>query len=417
MAAEEATETMATETMEAEEWIDVCGDGGLLKKILKKGWGLNVAKKCEVVVNYHGTVTETGAVFDSTLERGEPYTCTLGAGRVIKGWELGIPSMVDGEKSILRCRQDYAYGEEGMMDKIPPGATIDFEVEILDTFEKTEVKGVRARTLWIKEDNYITLSKDARVEFEFKVGAQLTEETYHVEDSLQIDDLDTFDEYPQFFHKAMMEQQPDSHFIFEVQSSVYPPLPNWVGGAEVEKYYITVCLKEDSYTQLKSPYEMNVSEKIERADQRKERGNGYFKRQLFQAAIQQYDFGIKAIDKIGDEKSGDSETPEQIEKAKEIRLTIQSNLSMAFLKLGKHFDAITAATSVLKEDPNHAKALTRRARGYIESGEFELGRADAQKVLANDPNNDYCKKLDKIAKKKIAAYKKKQKKLAQKMFN
>ena len=51
-----------------------------------------------------------------------------GAGSVIKGWDLGVATMRKGEKAILTCGSDYAYGQRGSPPKIPGGATLNFEV-------------------------------------------------------------------------------------------------------------------------------------------------------------------------------------------------------------------------------------------------------------------------------------------------
>ena len=56
---------------------------------------------------------------------------TLGQGQVIKGWDRGVATMRKGEKAMLTCRADYAYGDAGSPPKIPGGATLCFEVELL----------------------------------------------------------------------------------------------------------------------------------------------------------------------------------------------------------------------------------------------------------------------------------------------
>eukprot|EP00493_Phyllostaurus_siculus_P008692 UN08801 len=75
----------------------------------------------EVKVHYHGTLESNGNMFDSSIDRGEHYKFTLGQGRVIRGWEVGVGKMRWGEKSILRCRKDYAYGDEAAGTKNSSG--------------------------------------------------------------------------------------------------------------------------------------------------------------------------------------------------------------------------------------------------------------------------------------------------------
>jgi len=96
----------------SKEWIDICGDGGLLKKIVKEGSGEFPEKGSEVEVHYIGTLTDTGDKFDSSRDRNETFKFDLGGG-VIKGWNEGVVTMRPGERCILRCRSDYAYGDKG----------------------------------------------------------------------------------------------------------------------------------------------------------------------------------------------------------------------------------------------------------------------------------------------------------------
>lgn len=86
----------------------------------------------KVVVNYTGSLTD-GSVFDSSLNPGrEPFTFTLGAGSVIKGWDLGVKGMKVGGKRKLTIPPELGYGENGAGSVIPPGATLIFEVDLLE---------------------------------------------------------------------------------------------------------------------------------------------------------------------------------------------------------------------------------------------------------------------------------------------
>lgn len=77
-----------------------------------------------------GTLLD-GTQFDSSRDRGEPFNFSLGQGQVIKGWDEGVKTMKKGEKAILTCKPEYAYGSGGSSPKIPPNATLNFEVELL----------------------------------------------------------------------------------------------------------------------------------------------------------------------------------------------------------------------------------------------------------------------------------------------
>ena len=105
-------------------------DGGCVKKVLVKGTGTDRPETgSEVTVHYTGTLLD-GTKFDSSVDRGDPFKFKLGVGQVIKGWDEGVASMLKGEKAILTCKPDYAYGARGSPPTIPPDATLQFEVEL-----------------------------------------------------------------------------------------------------------------------------------------------------------------------------------------------------------------------------------------------------------------------------------------------
>merc|ERR1711868_70480 len=90
-------------------------------------------------MHYRGTLHADGSEFDSSLDRGEPLSFTLGAGQVIKGWDQGLLAMCVGEKRKLVIPADLGYGDSGAGDKIPGGATLVFEVELVDIDRKSEL--------------------------------------------------------------------------------------------------------------------------------------------------------------------------------------------------------------------------------------------------------------------------------------
>ena len=85
-------------------------------------------------MHYVGTL-ESGAKFDSSYDRSEPFKFQIGVGQVIKGWEEGVLGMCVGEKRKLIVPPALGYGDQGAGDIIPGGATLYFEVELIDTEE------------------------------------------------------------------------------------------------------------------------------------------------------------------------------------------------------------------------------------------------------------------------------------------
>merc|ERR1712126_229341 len=85
-------------------------------------------------IHYVGTL-ESGAKFDSSYDRNEPFKFQVGVGQVIKGWEEGTLGMCVGEKRKLIVPPELGYGDQGAGDIIPGGATLYFEVELIDTEE------------------------------------------------------------------------------------------------------------------------------------------------------------------------------------------------------------------------------------------------------------------------------------------
>ncbi len=107
-------------------------DNGLVIEDLVVGEGEGAKDYNKVVVNYTGTL-EDGSIFDSSLNPGrDPFTFTLGVGSVIKGWDQGVKDMKVGGKRKLTIPPELGYGDRGAGNVIPPGATLIFEVELLE---------------------------------------------------------------------------------------------------------------------------------------------------------------------------------------------------------------------------------------------------------------------------------------------
>jgi FKBP-type peptidyl-prolyl cis-trans isomerase FkpA len=102
---------------------------GIIMTTLKPGTGVSPKATDKVKVHYHGMLTD-GTVFDSSVQRKEPATFPLNG--VIPCWTEGVQQMKVGGKSRMVCPPNLAYGDRGAPPRIKPGATLVFEVELLE---------------------------------------------------------------------------------------------------------------------------------------------------------------------------------------------------------------------------------------------------------------------------------------------
>jgi FKBP-type peptidyl-prolyl cis-trans isomerase FkpA len=138
--------TRAATAMVALSLLAACADpgpppGGRVAELLRiderNGSGALATSGGDVTVHYTGWLYDEkapgkrGRKFDSSLDRGEPFTFLLGAGRVIRGWDDGVAGMHVGGKRVLMIPPEYGYGRKGAGDVIPPDSSLVFEVELL----------------------------------------------------------------------------------------------------------------------------------------------------------------------------------------------------------------------------------------------------------------------------------------------
>ena len=104
---------------------------GLEYEDLKEGTGNAVKAGDTVEVHYTGWLKADGKKFDSSLDRGQPFSVKVGAGMVIKGWDEGLVGIKVGGKRKLTIPAKLGYGERGAGGVIPPNADLNFDVELL----------------------------------------------------------------------------------------------------------------------------------------------------------------------------------------------------------------------------------------------------------------------------------------------
>lgn len=130
-AAADLVESPATEEAEAMADEDlITTDSGLQYRDMVEGTGAMPQPGQRVTVHYTGTL-EDGTQFDSSRDRGRPFSFKVGVGQVIKGWDEGVGSMRVGGRRQLVIPPELGYGARGAGGVIPPNATLIFDVELL----------------------------------------------------------------------------------------------------------------------------------------------------------------------------------------------------------------------------------------------------------------------------------------------
>jgi FKBP-type peptidyl-prolyl cis-trans isomerase len=110
-------------------------ESGLGYKVLREGSGARPKRGDRVTVHYRGKLKD-GSVFDSSFERGQPFTANIGVGQLIRGWDEGIPMFREGARVMLRIPPELGYGSRGA-GTIPANSVLYFEIEIVGVAAST----------------------------------------------------------------------------------------------------------------------------------------------------------------------------------------------------------------------------------------------------------------------------------------
>jgi peptidylprolyl isomerase len=152
---------------------------------VKVGDGKEARAGSIVEVHYVGKLRD-GRKFDSSRDKGKPFSFLLGAGRVIKGWDEGVIGMKVGGRRKLYIPPGLGYGASGAGDLIPPHSDLLFDVELLDVKSPVEIEDLKVGegpeaksgdmvevhyTGWLRDGRQFDSSRDRGEPFSFPLGA------------------------------------------------------------------------------------------------------------------------------------------------------------------------------------------------------------------------------------------------------
>ncbi|MGI2854904.1 FKBP-type peptidyl-prolyl cis-trans isomerase [Shewanella algae] len=104
---------------------------------IEEGQGKAAVKGTLITAHYRGWLSD-GTQFDSSWDKGRPFQCVIGTGRVIKGWDLGLMGMKVGGKRRLKVPAHLAYGERQVGALIKPNSDLEFEIELLEVLTRDD---------------------------------------------------------------------------------------------------------------------------------------------------------------------------------------------------------------------------------------------------------------------------------------
>ncbi|XP_071878239.1 FK506-binding protein 59kD isoform X2 [Bombus fervidus] len=387
-------------------------DGGVQKEIIKEGIGDETPSPgSNVIVHYTGTLMD-GTKFDSSKDRNEPFQFELKKGSVIKAWDIGVATMKKGEVALLTCAPEYAYGKNGSPPKIPPNATLKFEIEMIDWKGEDlspEKNGSIERYQIVQGKDYITPQEGALVnvhltgmyngkvfedrDVQFSLGEG--------EDCGVIEGVEKALESFKSGEKSKLKIK--SKYAYKnVGKPEFDIPPN----ATVE---YTVELK--SFEKAVEGWSLKSHQQIEQAKMYKEKGTNYFKTNKYNLAIRMYK-KVTSFLKYEDGFEGDLKT-----ERNNLILSVHLNLALSYLKIEKNVEAKDACNEALKLSPQNEKALFRRGQAYLALASPEIAIKDFQEVLKIEPKNTAAIKQIGVCNNLIKRQLAKEKKLYANMFD
>jgi len=416
-----------------ERWEQLDPSGGLKKLVLKVGHGDSPSEGEKVSCHYSGFLRSNGEMFDSSRERGDIFKFDIGKGSVIKGWDKGIATMKIGERAILRCTSEFAYGEKGSEPKIPPNATLDFVVylkgvqqyeplwDIDDAKDSITKKTMTesdewetAKKLWTLTVTYTGREKDEKG----RIWCSGTDEKIKIPYDSEFESNGFIPEYdhPRGFYVCLKNTKKGEQNYFKLQATEFYTFGS--GGstkfniaANTDLFYDITVTDMEKFKM--SSWEMDDGEKIPKAKELKDLANDFFKRKKLSVAKEVYKDVLEITTNMKDD---DDDKKCKDEEANAISVACHSNTALIETQLNNLSEASESIEKGLAIDPKHMKLRYRQAQLHFKLGEFSLAGTVLAELKKEFPENKGVKVLSVKNSRASKEAKKKARMLAKKMF-
>lgn len=399
--------------------VDVCKDGGIIKKILEKGEMIGPPGDLdEVLVRYVVRLLD-GITVAKTPEHGVEFY--VKDGHFCQALPKAIKTMRKGEKVNLLIQPRYASVDrdkdsESSVPSIPPSSILSIDLELVSFKPVINVTcdlGVLKKIL--KEgEGTLTADEGAAVTIRYTAklvdGTLLEKRGFDGENALKF--ITDEEQVVAGLDQAVTTMKKGEHAIVTVK-------PDYgFGNTEVKRDLAMVppCstiifeVEMMEFTKEKDPREMNKHERIQMAQRKKEEGNLLFKNGKYQRAMKKYE---KATDCINEDEHFEDDDQKIV---KSLRVSCWLNGAAACLKQSYFQEAIKQCCKVLEIESCNVKALYRRAQAFMETADLHLAELDIKKALAIEPQNREVKLIQKTLKQLQSESNKRDAKLYTTMF-
>ncbi|OAD52713.1 FK506-binding protein 59 [Eufriesea mexicana] len=385
-------------------------DGGVMKEIIKEGIGDETPSNgSKVTVHYTGTLLD-GTKFDSSRDRNEPFQFKLKRGAVIKAWNIGVATMKKGEIALLTCAPEYAYGKNGSPPKIPPNATLKFEIEMID---------------WKAED--LSPEKNGSIErypivqgkdFSFpEKGGLVDVHLTGMYNGKVFEDRDV---------KFPLEEGEEYDVIEGVEKALEKFKRGEKSKLKIKSQY---AFKDTGKPEFGIPPNatqtqkmlLSKKERLEQAKICKERAATYIKANKYSLAIKMYkkvySYLLRYSCEMDNKDTIKTENDVFTSDEDALALSVHLNLALCYLKTNQNVSAKNACNDALQLSPQNEKALFRRGQAYLALASPEIAIKDFQEVLKIQPKNTAAVKQIEVCNNLIKKQLSKEKRLYANMFD
>ncbi|KAM7520923.1 hypothetical protein LguiB_019885 [Lonicera macranthoides] len=399
--------------------VDLCKDGGIIKRILEKGEQSGQPGDLDEVLVKYTVMLVDGVIIAKTPEEGVEFY--VKDGHLFPALTKAIKTMRKGEKVNLIVQPQYSFGE-GDEDRvkglpsIPRSSVLSIDLELVSFKSVINVTGnFKVMKKILKEgEGALTANEGASVTIRYtaKLEDGTIFERNGVDGGMPLEFITDEEQVIAGLDRAAATMKKGECAILTIT-------PEYgFGSAEVKRDLAVVPpfskiiyeIEMLDFIKEKAAWEMSNHERIKAAGMKKEEGNTLFKNVKYQRAAKKYD---KAADYVGEDGSFEDKDQKLV---KSLRVSCWLNGAACSLKLNDFQGAIKLCSKVLDVEFYNVKALYRRAQAYMETADLHSAELDIKKALEADPNNKDVKSIQKRLKQLQAESNKRDAKLYANMF-